>query len=172
MDNWIYRHNANDSARFVLGEIGFNNLICIGINPSTATPENLDRTLTKVRRLAQENGFDGWLMLNVYPQRATNPNHIHNQIDINIHQENLTEIGNLINDLPTAHLWAAWGTLIRKRHYLINCLQEIVEAIGPEKRWLNLHSLTNNGHPRHPLYIPRNSEFNEFDINEYLANHG
>ena len=49
--NWIYEHDVNNTARFTLGEyqyISDKTLICFGINPSTATPNNLDNTLKKV----------------------------------------------------------------------------------------------------------------------------
>lgn len=172
MNNWIFEHNEGDTARYSLGEIGFNNMICIGINPSTATPENLDPTLRKVRNLANANGYDGWIMLNVYPQRATNPNGIHHQVDQVIHTENLAAIRNLVSEMPTAYIWAAWGTLIGKRPFLIECLRDLAESIGPDKNWVHLGELTKHNHPRHPLYLSSSSLFNEFDINEYIANHG
>ena len=70
-DNWLYKKNRDNSARYILGEAGRKPLVCVGINPSTAEPNNLDRTLTNVRRFSELNGYDGWLMLNVYPQRST-----------------------------------------------------------------------------------------------------
>ncbi|MFR6424354.1 MAG: DUF1643 domain-containing protein, partial [Oscillospiraceae bacterium] len=48
-----------------------NPLICIGINPSTAQPGDLDNTLKSVERIALGNGYDSFTMFNVYPQRAT-----------------------------------------------------------------------------------------------------
>ena len=60
--------------RYVLGRVGRHPLVCIGINPSTAQPGALDPTLKSVERLANANGFDSWIMFNVYPQRATDPN--------------------------------------------------------------------------------------------------
>ena len=72
-DNWLYEKNRNNTARYILGETGKKPLVCVGINPSTAAPNNLDRTLTNVKRFSELNGYDGWLMLNVYPQRSTDP---------------------------------------------------------------------------------------------------
>lgn len=57
MGNWIYKHTKDNTSRFVLGEIGAKNLICIGINPSTATPESLDNTLKKVQKFASNKGY-------------------------------------------------------------------------------------------------------------------
>lgn len=72
--SWIYETNSDNSARYILGERGENPLVCIGVNPSTAEPDKLDPTLRSVKAWAKRLGFDGWIMLNLYPQRATNPN--------------------------------------------------------------------------------------------------
>lgn len=168
MSNWIYKHTKDNTSRFVLGETGTKNLICIGINPSTATPESLDNTLRKVQKFAFNNGYDGWIMLNVYPQRATNPKDIHTEIQISIHQENLKQLQLLIHEHPNFDIWASWGTLINKRPFLKTCLKDVAEALGLERNWLHLNELTKKGHPKHPLYLPYESEFNKFDITNYI----
>ena len=71
---WYYEPHAYQPYRYVLGRVGKHPLVCIGINPSTAQPGALDPTLKSVERLANANGFDSWIMFNVYPQRATDPN--------------------------------------------------------------------------------------------------
>ncbi len=70
---WLYFNNSLNSHRYILGEKGDRILACIGVNPSTAYPENLDPTLNSVKNIALHNGFDGWVMYNLYPQRSTNP---------------------------------------------------------------------------------------------------
>ena len=71
---WYYEPHTYQNYRYVLGRVGKHPLVCIGINPSTAQPGALDPTLKSVERLAAANGFDSWIMFNVYPQRATDPN--------------------------------------------------------------------------------------------------
>ena len=71
---WIYVPNEYVDYRYILGTRGENPLICIGINPSTAKPDDLDNTLKSVERTALFNGYDSFIMFNVYAQRATNPN--------------------------------------------------------------------------------------------------
>ena len=68
---WIYVNEDNNKVRYVLGYSGINPLICIGINPSTATPDKLDNTLRSVERIALNNGYDSFMMFNVYPIRST-----------------------------------------------------------------------------------------------------
>ena len=71
---WLYVPNTYCEYRYVLGTRGANPLIVVGVNPSTAAPDALDPTLQSAERIAHSNGYDSFLMLNVYPQRATDPN--------------------------------------------------------------------------------------------------
>ena len=73
IDEWLYAPNFYSEYRYILGTRGKNPLICIGINPSTAQPGDLDNTLKSVERIAIGNGFDSFIMFNVYAQRATDP---------------------------------------------------------------------------------------------------
>lgn len=166
--NWTYIKNKDNSARFTLGKIGERNLFVIGINPSTAEPNKLDNTVTKVEKFAMANGYDGWVMLNVYPQRATNPKDIHNVVDVRIHKENLKQLEILAQSIPNFDIWAGWGTLINKRAFLNPCLKGVAEVLGLKRNWLHLNELTKYGHPKHPLYLPYSSEFKKFDIINYL----
>ena len=70
---WLYAPNFYSEYRYILGTRGKNPLICIGINPSTAKPGDLDNTLKSVERIALGNDFDSCIMFNVYAQRATDP---------------------------------------------------------------------------------------------------
>ena len=111
---WYYEPHTYQPYRYVLGRVGRRPLVCIGINPSTAQPGALDPTLKSVERLANANGFDSWIMFNVYPQRATNPNDMDKTPDRALCGENLRWLQAVLAQTePT--MWAAWGTLIEKR---------------------------------------------------------
>lgn len=47
---WHYKNDKDNTIRYILGEEGNKPLFCIGINPSTAEPDNLDSTLKKARK--------------------------------------------------------------------------------------------------------------------------
>lgn len=53
-------------------------------------------------------------MLNVYPQRATNPNNMDtdNTYSMEIHLRNLTAIEELLSTIERADVWCAWGAVI------------------------------------------------------------
>lgn len=165
---WIYAHDEKDRARYTLGIRGQRPLICIGVNPSTARPHQLDSTLRSVDRLARGNGFDGWIMLNLYPQRTTDPNGLHLRMQHALHQENLRWIRRVMPK-DGATIWAAWGTLIEKRPYLKRCLKDILELTnGPGCRWVCMGNRSKKGHPHHPLYLSSDEKPRPFDHSEYL----
>jgi hypothetical protein len=168
IDNWIYSNTNDDKARFLLGEKGNKTLICIGINPSTARPDNLDRTLTSVKRFSKDLGYDSWLMLNLYPQRATDPNNLHNEINKKYPEENLIKINSIIRN-GNYDIWAAWGNLIKKRKYLFSCLDGIYNLFKDYNiKWHTIGDKTKAGHPHHPLYLNKKLKLESFNIREYL----
>ncbi len=168
---WIYKKNSANSARFVLGEKGKRPLVCFGINPSTATPEKLDRTLMQVKKIVkQSKEFDGWIMLNVYPQRATDPEGLDKELDDGLHKRNLSEIESIFSKYSNLTAWAAWGNLIEKRPFFKQCLKDILTKVSHSVKWVRMGSLTVRRHPRHPLYLKKGLAFDSFDVKEYLKN--
>jgi len=166
--SWYYEPHTYQPHRFVLGKPGPRPLVCIGINPSTAQPGALDPTLKSVERLARFNGFEGWIMFNVYPQRATNPNDMDKIPDLSLHQENLRWLQAVLRQTePT--MWAAWGTLIEKRDYLPGLMRDMV-ALTDQKNipWVTLGRRSKKGHPHHPLYLRSDSTPEPFDVKAYL----
>ncbi|GHT78019.1 hypothetical protein FACS1894104_0570 [Actinomycetota bacterium] len=146
-------------------------MICFGINPSTAEPNNLDPTLTRVSKYAITNGFDSWIMLNIYPQRQTNPQDMHSQLNEEWHKENVEHISNLLAG-KNYTIWAAWGENIAIRPYLMDCLKSINEVVqSTDCRWYALGQ-SEKQHPFHPLYRGRGfrlyiSPLLAFDIKDY-----
>lgn len=166
---WIYTPSPDNSARTLLGTEGARPLVCIGVHPSTAAPGDLDPTVATVARIAEGCGFDGFMMLNVYPQRATNPNDMHVAADSELHDWNLRSIAEFANGRALS-VWAAWGTLIRKRSYLPALLHEIVAL--PELgnvQWLCRGPRSKDGHPHHPLYVRADATLDVFDVSAYLT---
>ena len=151
---------GDDTERFILGEFGANPIICFGINPSTANDIKYDPTILKIRKIASENNCDGWIMLNLYPQRATNPNDMHIEADNDLNIKNYKAIRSVFNTYPNALTLASWGNAIGKRKYLKDCLKEIL-AIAPDRKWVCRGKLTVKGNPRHQLYVPDNTKLQD-----------
>ena len=169
IEKWIYAPNFYSEYRYILGTRGKNPLICIGINPSTAEPDHLDNTLKSVERIALGNGFDSFIMFNVYAQRATNPDAMEKCCNAALHRENLEAFRYVlaISDKPA--VWAAWGAIIEKRDYLASCVQDMV-AVGQEygAKWYCAGAITKKGHPHHPLYLRKDEKIKPFDVENYL----
>ena len=168
-DRWLYVPNFYSEYRYILGTRGKTPLICVGINPSTAKPGDLDNTLKSVERIALGNGFDSFIMFNVYAQRATNPDTMEKTCNNELHRQNLEAFRYVlsISDKPAG--WAAWGTIIEKRDYLPACLQDMLAA-GREfgAQWYCAGRISKKGHPHHPLYLQKNEKIRPFDVDAYL----
>lgn len=165
---WIYKYRDVES-RYILGVHGRRPLLGFGINPSTAVPDNLDNTLRSVQRIAAANGYDGWIMFNVYPQRSTDPNGLHGEIDAPLHRENIEWLRWALDTYYSPDVWVAWGNLIEKRAYLAPCLSDITELISQYGcRCLCAGKVSVLGHPHHPLYLKKDEPLRTFDLEDYM----
>lgn len=159
----IYHPDQNDQWRYTLGRSGAKPLITIGLNPSTATQERLDPTVTRVERVGQRNGFDGFIMLNLYPVRATKYEDLPTTADPVAYQRNLQAIEQVIAANPKAVLWAAWGDSISARPYFTQARDDLYGLLAKHNpEWRHFGDLTKEGNPRHPSRLQYNWEFYPF----------
>jgi len=127
-----------------------NYLAFIGLNPSTATELELDNTTRRCKNFALQWKFDGFVMLNAYAYRATDPR------AMKAHPQPIGPNNDYyiraccLKSSGTAMVVAAWGTHIadeRARDIRQNLADVQLFHMG----------LTKAGHPRHPLYLASNS---------------
>jgi len=165
-----YVINDDNTVRYVLGKHTGNPLIVFGINPSTASAEKNDRTISIVERIAEKRQCDGYLMLNIYPLRATKIDRSFPLVcDNEICALNLRWINDRIH--KGSQVVAAWGTHIRDRAYFIDLLKAINDIVKEKKAsWICL-SKTKYGHPHHPIRLSyEKMTFESFDMDEYIRN--
>ena len=169
IQKWLYAPNFYSDYRYILGTRGKNPLICIGINPSTARPDALDNTLKSVERIALGNGFDSFIMFNVYAQRATSPDDMEKVCNFLLHKENMEAFRYVLSISEKPAVWAAWGAIIEKRKYLPGCVRDML-ALGQEygASWYCAGAITKKGHPHHPLYLRKDEKLKSFDVSTYL----
>lgn len=118
----------------------------IGLNPSTADETQNDPTIRRCIGFAQQWGFGGLWMLNLYGYRATDPRDMQAAADP-VGPGNDETLVRIAGDQATVPLvLAAWGvnaTLDRERH-VCELLGRPVECLGTSR----------DGRPLHPLYRP------------------
>ena len=167
---WLYVPDRYSEYRYILGTRGERPLICIGINPSTAAPDDLDNTLKSVERIALFNGYDSFIMFNVYAQRATDPDDMERELNPELHRENMKAFDYILSlGSEPPSIWAAWGNIIEKRGYLPACVRDMIE-LGERRsaRWFSAGRISKKGHPHHPLYLRKDTPLDEFDIIKYV----
>ena len=172
-DKWLYVPDFYTEYRYVLGTRGENPVICAGINPSTAEPDNLDPTLKSVSRIAAANAFDSWMMFNVYAQRATRPDDMDTERNELLHHENMEAFRTLLQLAACSGrkpiVWAAWGAIIEKRSWLMDCVRDMY-MLGEDfgALWVCAGKCLKAGQPHHPLYLRKDELFHPFDMGGYL----
>lgn len=163
-----YISEKRNTIRYVLGRYEKNPMIVVGINPSIATNEKNDNTITIIENIARQRGYDGFIMFNVYPLRATRiDNNFPYICDEDIISRNVQYFKEKINEGDK--IVAVWGTHICDRDYFTKSLKYLDNAIkeaGAE--WICL-AKTKSGHPHHPTRLAYNKmTFESFDMDSYL----
>jgi hypothetical protein len=164
-----YKNNSDNTARYVLGLDGINPLVVIGVNPSTADEKKPDSTIVRVMGYMQRNSFDGFLVINLYPERSTNPDNLSKEFNQQLHKQNLLYIEDVLSKYRNATILVAFGDLISKRSYLKGCFNDIIAIASKyNPTWKQIGDLTKRGNPRHPgrgSYL----KLTDFDINHYIV---
>lgn len=116
----------------------------IGLNPSTADEQKLDPTLTRIRGFSEREGFDGFLMTNIFGFRATNPKEMLACADPNgpENDQALLDAADRCEMIVAA--WGAHGVHQDRG-------TAVAKLLSKHKLWCL--GMTQAGHPRHPLYV-------------------
>jgi hypothetical protein len=129
----------------------------VGMNPSTAAAEIDDPTVHREIGFTRRWGHDVYLKANVMDWRATEPKHLLGDDMEPCGPDNLTTIRELASRADTIVM--AFGAL----HPRIAVHgRNTVEALRKDGRVLMCLGLTKDGHPRHPLYLRKDSELRIF----------
>lgn len=116
----------------------------VGLNPSTADETNDDPTIRRCIGFAKEWGFAGLCMTNLFAFRATDPSDMLRAVDP-IGPENDSYLQGVA--MHAGVVVAAWGTNGTHLGRDIAVRQMIPS--------LKILKLTKDGHPGHPLYLPK-----------------
>ncbi len=168
-EEYIYQNNEDNTARFVIGTKGSNPLIVMSINPSVGSPTQTSSTLGSVRHIAQDYGYDSWIILCLYPQRATHLDELDEMANEAWMQENYKVINEVLAQYPDHKIWAAWGTHFHDRYFFQPALEQIAKiAEKYGDTWMHYGPLDEGGDPRYCLYLENGEGWYPFDVQAYL----
>lgn len=156
----IYQSDEADAWRYALGMTGRRPLFVIGLNPSTATQEASDPTVARVQKVAEQTGFEGFVMLNLYPVRATDWRKLPLSAEAVAYEKNLDTIEQQVKAHAPATIWAAWGEPVLQREYFRTARDALFGRLaGYQPVWCHFGELTKSGHPRHPSRLHYSWQF-------------
>jgi len=116
----------------------------VGLNPSTADEKNDDPTIRRCMAFAQSWGYSSLCMANLFAFRATKPANMR-MADEPIGPENDSILQRLAEGaLVVVAAWGTNGTHLGR--------DDVIKKLLPNIHYLKL---TKNGHPGHPLYLPK-----------------
>lgn len=120
----------------------------IMLNPSTADASQDDPTIRRCINFAKSWGFGGLMVGNLFAYRATNPKELLNVLDP-AGEENQKFLDEMFETCET--IVCAWGN--SKIVSTIHKRDSGYKPLGPSKDRLHYLELSNDGTPKHPLYL-------------------
>lgn len=178
---------SNDGKhRYVFGIDGDNPIIIFALNPSDGKHprielgEKYDPTQIRIKNITSSNGYDGWIILNLFPVIATYPEDLkgiwnrNNESCRETIEMNIRYIKDILKDYPESDIWATWGNNIEQNRIFIEGFLEIMNIIGiKDRNWIYFDKLNGTGHPKHPLYMKKDVEktkLTEIQLNNCIKN--
>lgn len=169
-DGMIYQNSPDNKARFVLGTRGNNPLIVMSINPSVGAPDVKSPTVGTVEHIAKDYGYDSWIILCLYPQRATHLDELDEMTNPNWVKENEKVIREVFAYYPDHKIWATWGTHYKHRYYFPELLSSIAKiAEEYHESWMHYGPLDEGYLPQYCLYLDNGEGWYPYDVNKLLS---
>lgn len=128
----------------------------IGLNPSTAnendTTTGNDNTISKVKKIARNNGYGGLYMMNCFPLISTNPDILESFYNTENHAFEDGLNWHCIDEVAEKCLDVvfAWGNF-----KVVTVRSALMEKSFPDALCLHINK---NGSPKHPLYCRDDSK--------------
>ncbi len=128
------------------------------LNPSTADALVLDPTVTRCVGYAHDWGYDGLIVTNIFALRSTDPKKLR-AMDDPVGPDNDAAI--LAAAYRSELVIAAWGThgkLNGRGRTVAEHLRRVMQSD------LKCLGTTKHGHPKHPLYLRRDTQPGPFQL--------
>lgn len=169
IEKYIWEH---DDYRYALGTFGKRILIFIGLHPSIAIPEHPDTTYQVLDSMAKNQGYDGLVLVNLYPKVIKDDNLSYEKSEDNINEKNFEIIRSIFLDFDEQNIdytvLCGWGndiTLKTEAQTAIERLKNALVNVPTQK--IKCLGLTKQGHPLSPLVRKEKEDFKIFDLKNY-----
>lgn len=129
-------------------------------NPSKATHEESDPSVRKIMHYARRDGFGGFVLVNAFALRSTNPRGLL-EVSDPIGPHNHEVVHRAVDSQMEAV--GAWGP--PKWAPLRDGIAQFAQIFGPCKCW----HVTTNGYPGHPLYLPNDAPLRELQSRNHFV---
>ena len=134
--------------------------VFVMLNPSTADGDQDDPTIRRCVSFAKALGYDRLEVVNLFAYRATKPADL---LRLN-HDDEPWGPANRLNINTALDLagivicaWGVHGTHLGQDETVLGWLEWWIDSLDRDVPIVAL-GLTKDGHPRHPLYLPANSQ--------------
>ncbi len=135
----------------------------IMLNPSTADANTDDPTVRRCMGLAESLGFESIVVANLFAYRATKPSDLRG-VDIETLRGPYRD--SFLSRLGRCEaIVAAWGTngSLVDSNYILNTLWHANPTRLNCKHNVWHFGLTDGGHPKHPLFLPSDSQLQRYE---------
>lgn len=149
MEPNLCKPKKNEIYRYLLGRMGKKPLVAICMNPSAANIEYSDLTINRIIKVSEKLGYDGWIIANLYPERATRASKL-GAYNNKQQKKNIKIIMKFLKRNGIKEVWGAWGNL----NYSV--LTKSKKKLLPKLKKADIKiytfaALTKKGEPVHPL---------------------
>ena len=152
--------------RYALGRIAANQtpLVAICMNPSAAKEESSDMTINRIINMSKRLGMEGWVVFNLYPERATQASDMDNY-NVELSKKNIHVIRTFLLENNIKEVLGAWGNDQNLKALGLGRIEilKMLSDIGVKVFYFG--TLTKDGNPRHPL---QRQEKWDLNIKNYL----
>jgi len=126
-------------------------ILFVGLNPSTADEQTDDATVRRCVGFAKKFGYGKLLLANLFAYRTTTPSGL-KKVDDPVGPDNDDWLCEAVDSAElTVVAWGMHGALLDRASAVLSKF-ETAYCLGTTK----------DGFPRHPLYLPANSELRRF----------
>lgn len=154
-----YRYQLTRNMDDLCAQMGAPRLPFLMLNPSTADAALDDPTIRRCKGFALRDGYSGIVVVNLYALRSTDPSNlwVHDDPVGPDNDRYLVEVASLHPAVV-----CAWGANAPKERVL-----QVMDLLHQTRARLLCLGTTQDGSPRHPLYVKGETALMKWDVDAW-----